>query len=168
MREGARADTCGYHPTPAIKPRHHEKPSNLTHLLPPSDFSSGWGKKKGKKYSVLGLTAKFSGNDITNRRHVYASEEVTRRFRAKLRFSLARRRNFKGNCSPTCILKISGRSVLSVCRKGRNIIASRIATDVPSTTDYENIIVTGYFSVCMYKIWNWKYKSAIFLITRIV
>lgn len=39
MREGARADTCGYHPTPAIKPRHHEKPSNLTHLLPPTSLA---------------------------------------------------------------------------------------------------------------------------------
>lgn len=121
MREGARADTCGYHPTPAIKPRHREKPSNLTHLLPSTSLAVE-EKKRGKKCSVLGLAAKFSGNDITNRRHVYASEEVRRRFRAKPRFSLARFRNFKGNCSLTCILKILGRLVLcSPKRAYRNI-----------------------------------------------
>jgi len=51
-------------------PRSHEKPSNLTHLLPPTLVVEE--KKPGKKFYVLDFAAKFLGYDITNRRHVYA------------------------------------------------------------------------------------------------
>jgi hypothetical protein len=49
MREGARADTCGYRPTPTIKPSTAD-PRKTLELNPPSTSLVGVEKKPGKKF----------------------------------------------------------------------------------------------------------------------
>lgn len=87
MREGARADTCGYRPTPTIKPSTAD-PRKTLELNPPrvaaglSPRLGGGGKGEWKNFFPRGRN--FGETHVMNRRHVYASlGRKLRRFRAR-------------------------------------------------------------------------------------